>query len=37
MLADPEGKPDVILIATGSEVSVAVEARKLAAEGWPAS
>jgi len=34
LLDAPEGKPDVILIATGSEVSLAVEAReKLAAEG----
>ena len=28
MLADTDGTPDVILIATGSEVSVAIQARK---------
>jgi transketolase len=34
LLDAPEGTPDVILIATGSEVSLAVEAReRLAAEG----
>ena len=31
MLSDPDGKPDVILIGTGSEVSVAVEAATLLA------
>jgi transketolase len=31
VLADAEGRPDVVLIATGSEVSLAVEARKLLA------
>ena len=34
VLADSDGTPDVILIATGSEVSLAIEAHeKLAAEG----
>ena len=34
MLADSDGTPDVILIATGSEVQLAVEAREqLAGEG----
>jgi transketolase len=32
VLADTEGRPDVILIGTGSEVSVAVEARELLAK-----
>jgi transketolase len=32
VLADTEGRPDVILIGTGSEVSVAVEARDLLAQ-----
>jgi transketolase len=37
VLADAEGHPDVILIATGSEVSLAVEARALlAAKGTKA-
>lgn len=34
ILADSEGKPDIILIATGSEVHITLEAgKKLAAEG----
>ena len=32
VMADAEGTPDVILIATGSEVEIAVEARRLLAE-----
>jgi transketolase len=31
VLADADGRPDVVLIATGSEVSIAVEARRLLA------
>jgi len=32
VLADADGRPDVVLIATGSEVSLAVEARRLLAD-----
>ncbi|HEY8371597.1 MAG TPA: transketolase [Pseudonocardiaceae bacterium] len=32
VLADTEGEPDVVLIATGSEVQLAVEARKILAD-----
>jgi len=32
VLADADGRPDVILIATGSEVALAVEARRLLAD-----
>ncbi len=32
VLADADGRPDVVLVATGSEVSLAVEARQLLAD-----
>jgi transketolase len=32
ILSDTEGKPDILLISTGSEVSVALEAKKLLSE-----
>ena len=36
MLVEPEGEPHAVIIATGSEVSLAVEAQKLLAkEGVP--